>query len=135
MIEFNAQIDFELPNSTSKKLWIESIVKAEKKNLGMINYVFCNDDFLYDLNVKYLGHDTLTDVISFDYGKGDEVSGEIYISIDRVKENAMLFNDTWHNELDRVMIHGVLHFMGYKDSTSKEKELMRAKEQEALSKR
>jgi len=93
-----------------------------------LNYIFCSDTYLHKINLEYLKHDTLTDIITFDYSEKKQISGDIFISIDRIKENALKFNQSTDIELNRVLIHGVLHLLGYKDKTPKEKETMRAKE-------
>ena len=99
----------------------------------MINYVFCDDAYLNNINVKYLQHDTFTDVISFDYAVGKIINGDIFISVERVKENALKYNVTFVNEILRVMIHGVLHYLGYKDKTEEQTLFMRVKEDECIS--
>jgi rRNA maturation RNase YbeY len=130
---FTEKIPFKLncPRKTSK--WINLVVKKEKKVIGEISYIFCSDEFLLSLNQQFLKHDTLTDVITFDFSEGKTLVGEIYISIQRVTENAKKFNVPFQNELDRVMIHGVLHLVGYKDKKPAEKEQMRRKEEACLS--
>ncbi len=132
MIEFSNQAEFELEDSTSKKLWIQNVLNKERKVLGDLQYVFCDDDFLHGINVAYLNHDTLTDIITFDYTNGDLISGEIYISIERVRDNALSYGVSLKDELDRVIVHGVLHLCGFPDKTEEEKEVMRAKEDECL---
>jgi probable rRNA maturation factor len=111
--------------------WIEQIASIENKNLGNLNIIFCSDDFLLDINLEYLNHDTLTDIITFQE-KPDEISGELYISLPRVNENAILHNTHFENELHRVIIHGILHMCGYSDKTKQSEILMRAKEDWAL---
>jgi len=132
MISFNYQIDFNLPNENKISEWISIIIKTENFKEGEINYIFCDDDYLHKLNVEFLNHDTLTDIISFDYTVGKELHGDIYISIDRVRENAIEFNVPFENELQRVIIHGVLHYCGYKDKTESDAKQMRFKEDNAL---
>jgi rRNA maturation RNase YbeY len=110
------------------------VAKTEKKEIGDLTYVFCSDDYLLSLNQQFLKHNTLTDIITFDYSEGKkELSGEIYISIDRVADNAAKFKTDFQDELHRVMIHGVLHLAGYKDKKPAEKALMRKKEEACLS--
>lgn len=133
MITYQSEIDFELENQSEVTEWIKYIIEEESLELGDLTYVFCSDAYLYDLNVEFLQHDTLTDIISFDYRVGDLVNGEIYISIDRVKENAMDFGVSFVDELHRVIIHGVLHICGYDDLTDAEEKAMRTKEDWALS--
>jgi probable rRNA maturation factor len=128
MILFNSEIDFNLSNEDKYIDWISSSIENECLSVGEINYIFCDDEYLHKINVDYLNHDTLTDIISFDYTQGDVVSGDIFISIDRVKDNAHDFNVTFDNELLRVMIHGVMHYCGYKDKTIDDVSLMRSKE-------
>ena len=128
MITFNYQTNFELRNQPRIEEWITKAVDAEDFELEAISYVFCTDEYLYNLNVKYLDHDTLTDIITFDYSVGKRLQGEVYISIDRVRENAQDFKQDFETELHRVIIHGVLHLCGYKDKTEEENELMRSKE-------
>ncbi|EMY82697.1 metal-dependent hydrolase, putative [Psychroflexus gondwanensis ACAM 44] len=128
LINFYSTTDFDISNQEEYRLWLLSVIKSEQKTLGELTYVFCSDEYLLDINQSYLQHDTLTDIITFDYTEGDSISAEIYISIDRVKENAKEFSVDFEKELKRVMAHGVLHCCGYKDSTEEEKDLMRAKE-------
>ncbi|WP_457615991.1 rRNA maturation RNase YbeY [Lutibacter sp.] len=134
MIQFNYETDFKLENESEIANWIVRCIVDLGYKVGEINYVFCDDEYLHKLNVEYLNHDTFTDIISFDYTLGKELSGDIFISIERVKENAIKYSQTLDNELNRVIIHGVLHYMGYKDKSDLEKEQMRAKEDECLSK-
>ena len=128
MISFNYETDFELPNKLKVSTWISNVILSENCREGDINYLFCDDKYLHDINVKYLNHDTLTDIISFDYSVGKELHGDICISIERVIENAKEFKVSFEDELKRVMIHGVLHYCGYKDKTEEEKSVMRSKE-------
>lgn len=132
MVIFNYETDFELNNESKYEDWIDSIIESEDKEAGEINYIFCDDEYLHEINIKYLEHDTLTDIISFDYCIGNLISGDIFISIDRVKENAQEFDVSIENELLRVMAHGVLHYCGYKDKSDEEANLMRLKEQEKM---
>lgn len=108
-------------------------IAAESKTNGEINFIFCNDEFLIGINRKYLNHDNYTDIITFDYSEGNVVSGDIFISIDRIKENAKNYGVSFENELYRVMIHGILHLCGYKDKRRTEKEKMTAGEDKYLS--
>jgi rRNA maturation RNase YbeY len=128
MINFNYETNFNLVNEHEISEWISNAIKEENCTEGEINYVFCSDDYLHKINIDFLNHDTLTDIISFDYSVGKELHGEIYISVDRVKENALDFNVRFEQELSRVIIHGVLHYCGYKDKTDSEAQLMRSKE-------
>jgi len=133
MIEFNFETDFKLGNDTLLNEWISNVITSEGFEVGEVHYIFCDDEFLHKLNVEFLNHDTLTDVISFDYRMGNQINGEIFISVERVQDNAKDFNNCFEEELHRVMIHGILHFCGYKDKTDEEEALMRNKENEALS--
>ena len=132
MIEFNFETDFELKNPIKLQKWISETIISEGFELGELLYIFCDDEYLHKLNIEYLNHDTLTDVISFDYNIGKIIIGEIYISVERVAENAIDFKTDFENELHRVMIHGVLHFCGYKDKSNTEERIMRQKEEECL---
>ena len=135
MISFNYETDFQLDNEDQRRHWITETIVSENCIEGDINYIFCDDNYLLDLNQEYLDHDTLTDIISFDYSVGKELHGDIFISIDRVLENAGKFSVNDADEIDRVMIHGILHYCGYKDKTEDEKRIMRAKEDFYLSRR
>lgn len=132
MIEFNYETNFNLPNEDELRNWVETIIKNKNCKVGEINYIFCDDEYLHKLNVEFLNHDTLTDIISFDNTVGKIISGDIFISIERVKENASEYNVTFNEELNRVMIHGVLHYLGFKDKTEEEQILMRNEENNAL---
>lgn len=132
MIEFNYETNFILNNEEQLTNWVESCIVSNKFKVGEINYIFCDDAYLHKLNVEFLQHDTYTDIISFDNTMGRLISGDIFISIDRVKENTTVFTSSFEDELHRVMIHGVLHYMGYKDKTIEEKEMMRSKEDQCL---
>lgn len=132
MISFNYESPFKLTNENDVIDWITKILVDANFQLGEINYIFCDDDYLHKLNIEFLNHDTLTDVISFDNTVGKLIGGDIFISIERVKDNASDFNVSFDEELKRVMIHGVLHFMGFKDKTKIEKELMRKEENKAI---
>jgi len=128
MINFSSQNEFVLEDGTSKKLWIETVVSDQRLDLGELSFVFCSDEFLHKINLEYLNHDTLTDVISFDYSKKGIIEGEIYISTERVADNANDLGLPFLDELDRVIIHGVLHFCGHGDKSREEKEVMRGLE-------
>jgi len=133
MIVFNDLFNLKNPVSKLVKLWISKTIINENYKEGDINYIFCDDDYLLKKNIKYLKNNTLTDIISFDYTIGKIISGDIFISVERVKENAKIFNTKFLDELHRVMIHGILHYCGYNDKTNEEKVLMRAKEDYYLS--
>jgi len=132
VIEFNYETNFILNNEEQLTNWVESCIVSNKFKVGEINYIFCDDAYLHKLNVEFLQHDTYTDIISFDNTMGRLISGDIFISIDRVKENSTVFTSSFEDELHRVMIHGVLHYMGYNDKTIEEKEMMRSKEDQCL---
>jgi rRNA maturation RNase YbeY len=129
MISFSTvDLKYILQNKLKIKNWVKYILEKESKWAGDITYVFCTDDYLLSMNEKYLKHDTLTDIITFDYSEKDNLSGDIFISIDRVKENAGSYKTTFNQELGRVMAHGVLHLAGYKDKTTEDKKVMKSKE-------
>ncbi len=132
MISFNYETSFKLKNKTHYSKWLSLVIQTEGRKEGDINYVFCDDDYLIGINQKYLNHDTLTDIISFDYSVGNELHGDVFISIQRVRENATDFNVSFDDELKRVMVHGLLHYCGYKDKTNKDKKVMRLKEDEKI---
>jgi rRNA maturation RNase YbeY len=132
MINFNYEASFKLANEDCYKKWISAVCESDGFNLGGLNYIFCDDSYLLNINQTYLQHDDYTDIISFDYTMGKIASGDIYISVERVKENASLFAVSFENELLRVMAHGVLHLMGYKDKSEEHTAQMRAKEEEKI---
>jgi probable rRNA maturation factor len=129
---YSPEVSFNLKNKTGHRNWILQIISAENKTAGELSFIFCTDEFLHSMNLQYLNHDTLTDIITFDYTADNTISGEIFISIERVRENALKFNTEFNAELLRVMSHGVLHLCGYKDKTKQEKHIMRSKEDSAL---
>ncbi|UGS21078.1 rRNA maturation RNase YbeY [Flavobacterium cyclinae] len=132
MISFNYETDFELDNEAQYEDWISRIIESEGFDEGEINYIFCDDEYLHKINVEYLDHDTLTDIISFDYTVGNVLQGDIFISVERVQDNANDFNVSFEEELKRVLSHGVLHYCGYKDKSIEDEALMRAKEEEKM---
>ena len=132
MISFNYETDFELENEAQYEDWISRIIESEGFDEGEINYIFCNDEYLHKINVEYLDHDTLTDIISFDYTVGNLLQGDIFVSVERVKDNANDFKVSFEEELKRVLSHGVLHYCGYKDKSPKDEALMRSKEEEKM---
>jgi rRNA maturation RNase YbeY len=132
MIEYNYETNFVLKNEELTSSWIQNCILEEGFTLGEVNYIFCDDAYLLKLNIEFLNHDTFTDIISFDNTLGKLVNGDIFISVDRVKENAKTFNTSFDNELHRVMIHGILHYLGYKDKSEEEKKVMRSKENQHL---
>ena len=132
MISFNYETDFELENEAQYEDWISRIIESEGFDEGEINYIFCDDEYLHKINVEYLDHDTLTDIISFDYTVGNLIQGDIFVSVERVKDNANDFNVSFEEELKRVLSHGVLHYCGYKDKSPEDEVLMRSKEDEKM---
>ena len=132
MISFNYESDFSLEHEEVYASWIETIIESENKILGEISYIFCDDDYLHTINMQYLNHDTLTDIISFDYTEGDIISGDIFVSVERVIDNAKDFNVSFEEELKRVLAHGVLHYCGYKDKSENDALIMRSKEEEKI---
>lgn len=136
MISFHTEeIKFTLKHKAVIKQWIGSVIQKKKCKTGDISFVFCSDEHLHKINKEYLNHDTYTDIITFDYSQNEPavaVSGDIFISVDRIKENASKFQKTFENELHRVIIHGVLHLLGYKDKTKKAKDEMTKQEDLAL---
>lgn len=133
MISFNNQsIAFKLKHKAKLKQWVKAVTEKEKHQLGTINYVFCTDEELLEINIKHLNHNTYTDIITFDYTEKKTIHSDIFISVDRVEENAKKFEVDFETELHRVMIHGILHLCGYKDKTKVDAELMRKKENGAI---
>ncbi|WP_047246887.1 rRNA maturation RNase YbeY [Maribacter thermophilus] len=132
MIDFHYETDFSLSERDKYSSWINSICKSEEYSSGELNYIFCDDAYLLNINQQYLQHDTYTDIITFDYTSGKVLSGDIYISVERVKENSIRFNVSFENELLRVMAHGILHLMGYKDKKKEDIKEMRKKEEEKI---
>ncbi len=131
---FTEGIHFQLPHPRKTSSWIKNSIKKEKKRLFALGFIFSSDEYLLRLNIQYLHHKTLTDIITFDYSEGPKsINGEIYISIDRVRDNALKFKKPFDEELHRVIIHGVLHLIGYKDKLVREKIAMREKEEAYLS--
>ena len=133
MIEFTFVGKFQVDDQDKIVDWVHFVLDEEGKELGEINYILCDDDYLHEINVKTLKHNTLTDIISFDYTIGTVVSGDIYISYERVRENAGNLSVTFKDELHRVMIHGILHYCGYNDKEEEDKMMMRSKEDYYLS--
>lgn len=134
MIAFEYLKTEDITEINQNKKWLKQVISNEAKEEGNITYIFCDDDYLLEKNIRFLNHNTLTDVITFDYCEGNSVSGDIFISIERVKENSEVFKVDFLTELNRVMVHGLLHLLGYKDKTERESNLMRKKENHYLSK-
>lgn len=130
---FSEEIKFELTQKLKRKTWLKNITTEEGFQLGELNYIFCSDEYLYQINVDYLGHHTYTDIITFDNSEEEKkIEGDIFISVDRVKENALKHQQTEETELSRVISHGLFHLMGYKDKSKDQSELMRSKEEFAI---
>lgn len=132
MIEFYFETEVKISNTEKYRNWVSKIVTTEGYSIGDLNYIFCDDSYLLEINQKYLRHDTLTDIITFDYTLGKTMSADIYISTERVQENAVSYQVTFENELLRVMSHGILHLAGYKDKKEEHKKEMRLKEEEKI---
>ncbi|WP_343486881.1 rRNA maturation RNase YbeY [Allomuricauda sp. d1] len=131
-IDFNYEVDFRLNDEKKFSDWISRIFKKENSSFETLAYIFCDDEYLADINYQYLNHNTFTDIITFDYSKEGMISGDIFISVDRVRENANSYEVLFENELQRVMSHGVLHLLGYKDKTEADRIIMRKKEDEMM---
>ena len=125
---FQEDIRFELKGKALNNRWLKMVAESEIKKLGPLSIIFCSDNYILDINIKYLQHDYFTDIITFDYCEGDRVSGDLFISIDSVRENALHYGVRFEDELDRVMVHGLLHLIGYDDHTPEETAVMRQKE-------
>ncbi len=132
IINFYSENDFELEHTSGHEDWIKRVISSEGKKTGEISFIFCDDEYLLEMNQKYLDHDTYTDIISFDSSVGNILNGDIFISTERVAENANSYEVEFSEELKRVIIHGVLHLCGYKDKTEEEEQLMRKKEEEKM---
>jgi probable rRNA maturation factor len=132
-ILFHSECDFSLDKSSEFTTWLQDSIQKEGKEAGALNYVFCTDEYLLEKNIQFLDHDTYTDIITFDYCEGKIVNGDLFISIERVRENAAKFKVDFTAELARVIIHGTLHLLGYKDKTEEEQKEMRSKEDFYLS--
>ncbi len=134
-IGFNVEeIKYNFKDKLVRKGWLKEVIKDAGKKIGEINYIIVSDEYLLQINQQYLKHDTYTDIITFDYCEDNTVSGDMYISIDRVRENAINFNVTEEHELNRVLVHGLLHLLGQKDKTKSDALEMRRKEELWLSK-
>jgi probable rRNA maturation factor len=128
MINFFCNSSEKIKDKAKLKIWIKKSIQNENFKVGSINYIFCTDEYLLDVNKKFLNHDYFTDIITFDYTEKPIISGDLFISTERVLENAKQLNLPFENELKRVMIHGIIHLFGYQDKTKKEKETMTEKE-------
>ncbi|MEE9361909.1 MAG: rRNA maturation RNase YbeY [Cellulophaga sp.] len=132
MINYNYEVDFKLTEESKYTDWVDLVISKEAHELGEITFIFCTDEYLLKINQNYLKHDTYTDIITFDYTENRTVSADVFISLDRVRENAVKFKITSDQEMLRVMVHGVLHLLGYKDKTTSDTEMMREKEEEMM---
>ena len=132
-ISFQSADTFSLKTEPKVIKCIELLAKEELREIGGIAFVFCDDNYLHKINLEFLKHDTFTDIIAFDYSAGNEIISEIYISVDRVADNAKKYSQTFEDEIHRVIIHGVLHLCGYKDRLAEDKQIMRDKENHYLS--
>lgn len=130
---FSEDTDFELKGKREIAQWIKQVATEHQRKVGEINYIFCNDDYLLDLNQEHLQHDTYTDIITFDYSSDGIIEGDIYVSVERVAENAQQFQQGFDRELKRVIIHGILHLVGFKDKTEADQATMRSFEDKHLS--
>lgn len=125
---FNEDISFKLKDRLLNNRWLKLVAESEVRKIGDINIIFCSDPYILDVNIKYLGHDYFTDIITFDYCEGNLLSGDLFVSIDTVRENALYYGTDFENELNRVMVHGILHLIGYDDHNDDDIAVMRSKE-------
>lgn len=132
---FTQDIDFVLKAKSGHREWLKAVALEENRRLGEISVIFCSDTCLLDINRKYLGHDYYTDIITFDYSEGDKISGDLFISVDTVRSNSEYYSTGFEDELDRVIVHGLLHLIAYDDHTDEQSAVMRAKENYYLEKR
>jgi rRNA maturation RNase YbeY len=124
IIYFAEDVSFPKLKKRKTSGWIKKVIISEGKSVGEISFIFCSDNYILEVNKKYLNHDYYTDIITFDYVECDKINGDIFISTDRVRDNANAFSKTFNNEMNRILIHGVLHLLGYKDKNRKDKSLM-----------
>ena len=132
---YNEDIVFPFKEKRLTSRWLKFVAESESKRLGDVAVIFCSDNYIMDINIKYLQHDYYTDIITFDYCEGNRLSGDLFISIDSVRENASFYGTEFADELNRVIVHGVLHLIGYDDHTEEDIAVMRAKENYYLSQR
>lgn len=130
---FNENIEFNFKGKALNNRWLRMVAGSEVRKIGDISIIFCSDNYILDVNMRYLQHDYFTDIITFDYCEGDRLSGDLFISIDSVRENALFYGVEFDDELNRVMVHGLLHLIGYDDHTEEEQKVMREKEDYYLS--
>jgi len=129
---FSEDTDFEAGRQDALREWVGRVIAQEGRIAGAVNFIFCSDEYLLRMNIDHLGHDFYTDIITFDYCDGPVVSGDLFISVDRVRENAAGLNIPFDDELHRVMIHGILHLLGLKDKSEEDERMMRLREDECL---
>ena len=132
---YSEDTNFEFKGKLLNNRWIKFVAESEVRKVGDINVIFCSDNYILDVNMKYLQHDYFTDIITFDYCEDDVLSGDLFISIDSVKDNALFYGTDFPDELNRVIVHGILHLIGYDDHTDSEQKTMRSKEDYYLSQR
>ena len=132
MIEFHYETDFKLQNETKFADWLGRVVDSEHGGISQLDFIFCTDEYLLEKNQRFLNHDTYTDIITFDYSEGRNIAGDIFISVDRLKENSDKYNVRFEKEALRVMVHGVLHLLGYSDKSKEDRMLMRRKEDDKI---
>ena len=125
---FFEDVDFQYKERLLNNRWLKMVAESEIRRLGDLNIIFCSDPYILNINIQYLGHDYFTDIITFDYCEGNKLSGDLFISVDSVRENALFYGTEFHEELHRVIVHGVLHLIGYDDHTGDEVKVMRGKE-------
>lgn len=133
-IHFHSEcISFALKQKKQAKNWIKTIAESFKKEIDFINFIFCSDNYLKEINHKHLNHNYFTDIVTFNYNSENKISGDLFLSIDRIRENAKTYQVTFEEELHRVMCHGILHLIGFNDKTASEQKIMREKENFCLS--
>lgn len=132
---FTEDIDFAFKGKSVHSAWLKAVSEEEGRRPGQISVIFCSDPYLLEINRKYLGHDYYTDIITFDYSEGDTISGDLFISVDTVRSNAEYYSADFKDELDRVIVHGVLHLIGYDDHTDEQSAEMRVRENHYLERR
>lgn len=133
MISYFAEdVEFVFKNKRDTNRWLKTVAEGEIRKIGALNIIFCSDNYILDVNMKYLQHDYFTDIITFDYCEGNVLNGDLFISIDSVRENASFYGTEFKDELDRVIVHGILHLIGYDDHTEGESAIMKSKEDYCL---
>lgn len=130
---FTEDTDFRFKGRALNNRWLRMVAESEIKRVGDLSIIFCSDNYILDVNMRYLQHDYFTDIITFDYCEGNRLSGDLFISVDSVRENALFYGTEFSDELNRVMVHGLLHLIGYDDHTEEDQKTMREKEDYYLS--